>query len=286
MLNKIRKCGFSETGISFPERALNVHSAVTRCGYCRETSMKYSFDGLMRGKAEFAIWQFTLAGHGMLEYDGALQDVGPGQAMLLHIPHSHRYFLPRDSESWDFVYFCFNGRELLRILREIEHMNGPVLEHGEDSSVLKQAELIFMKATRREIPDIFSASSLAYDFAMNLARETCPHHGKGEARPEFLKKISDYCMENMDSDISVDTLAEIAGYSRYHFSRIFKKHMGAPPAEFVNNLRLKQAILLLQTERLSIKEISERCGFRNISYFCQAFKREFGMSPGKFKSGN
>ncbi|MFZ2653573.1 MAG: AraC family transcriptional regulator [Victivallales bacterium] len=280
----MKKYGYRDLNLTFPERTLRVHAAITRCGYSCEKSMQYSWHGMKRGRAEFVLWQLTTAGFGRLEYEGETHQLDPGHAMLLHFPHNHRYFLPGDSDKWEFIYLCMNGREILRICRELEHTNGPVTNYGKNSKTVLLAKDIFGMAAREEIKDIFSASAFAYEFVMNLSREICPHSGNNRGKPDFLRKITDYCLENMGSDISVDTLSGISGYSRFHFSRLFKKHLGIPPAEFLNNLRLKHSVRLLQTERLSIKEISERCGFRNASYFCQSFRKEFGMPPGKFRN--
>jgi AraC-like DNA-binding protein len=47
---------------------------------------------------------------------------------------------------------------------------------------------------------------------------------------------------------------------------------------------MKRAVRLLQTERITIKEISDRCGFSDTSYFCKVFRKEFKISPEVFRN--
>jgi AraC-like DNA-binding protein len=245
---------------------------------------KYDWYGLKRGKEEFVVWQFTLRGAGALDYEGRTHSLKPGTALLVHIPHDHRYYLPEDSPYWEFVYMCLYGGEVVRLCMEIEERAGPAFEMPECSSSLRLASEIFKAAFKGGISTPYASSSLAYQFVMELMAEFVPYSGTSGARPEFIKKVSDFCRENLEGSVGVEDLAEISGLSRYHFSRLFKRHTKMSPMAFVNEMRLKKAVRLMQMEQLSIKEIAARCGFSDVNYFCRAFKKSRGLSPGDFKS--
>jgi AraC-like DNA-binding protein len=109
---------------------------------------------------------------------------------------------------------------------------------------------------------------------------------KANSNDAIIKTVVDYCMDHISEPISVDDLAEVAGYSRYHFSRMFSASQGMSPGAFVKDLRLKHAERLLQTELMSVKEIADACGFEDDSYFCKAFRKAYKISPGEYrKSG-
>jgi AraC-like DNA-binding protein len=82
---------------------------------------------------------------------------------------------------------------------------------------------------------------------------------------------------------SLETLADMCGVSRNFFYKIFKQVMGTAPFEYINEARLKLAKILLTNSRLSIEEISIRCGFDNPTYFYRLFKRHFKMTPNTFR---
>jgi len=153
-----------------------------------------------------------------------------------------------------------------------------------NSLSLQLACAIYRRAVAKKILSPFEASSLAYRFVMTLADEFFAdniHFGK---RSELIERVTQYTVNHLHQDIGVDDLANIAGYSRFHFARIFKKLYGAPPSVFLNYMRMQRAVRLLQTELLTVNEIADRCGFADTSYFCRVFRKEFNVSPEEFRS--
>ncbi|MCF6175102.1 MAG: AraC family transcriptional regulator [Victivallaceae bacterium] len=258
---------------------------ISGCGYQCETSHNYRWHGMNRGRQELAIWQYTISGNGMIDYNGKLTPVTPGSAMMLSLPHNHCYFLPADSDHWEFIYINFNGRELLRIWHELNRIIGPVAQFKPNSPAVKIAFDIFQSAAAGKITSPLQASSLAYQMVMNIAEELLPQKGSKGHTPQTIIKTIDYCLENLHEPITIEDMAKISGYSRYHFSRLFKASQGISPANFIRDLRLQRAIRLLQSEMISVKEIADRCGFSNDNYFCKVFRQAFGISPNAYRNG-
>jgi len=286
MLSRINKIGIRDFPAVFPGRTVPLYAIITGCGHQHRTSTDYNNYGLKRGNAEFTIWQYTLGGWGILEIEGKSYKLTPGKAMLLHIPQNHRYYLPKESEFWDFIYISTHGREIMRLWHELEKVSGPIVELDETSNSLKTFTEIFEKAATGKLNSQFKASAMAYQMQMSLMDDLLPSAtGKGKV-PEFMKNVISFCQENIERNINVDDMAEISGYSRYHFSRLFSEYQGISPAAFLSELRMKQAIRLLHAEFLTVKEIALKCGFQDASYFCKTFRRSFGVSPDEFrKSG-
>lgn len=82
-----------------------------------------------------------------------------------------------------------------------------------------------------------------------------------------------------DSNISVDGLSRLCGMSDTYFRRLFVAEFGITPLRYINRLRMDLARELLRSSYYTVEEISERCGFNNINYFCLFIKKETGMSP-------
>ena len=83
--------------------------------------------------------------------------------------------------------------------------------------------------------------------------------------------------------LSVDEIAKSTNYSHEYVSRKFKYYIGKPLKKYVNECRLSSAALLLATSELSIEEISYKSGFPSCSNFINAFKKEYNVSPGKYR---
>lgn len=97
------------------------------------------------------------------------------------------------------------------------------------------------------------------------------------------QEIFDYIEDNYNHEISFAELAEIAHFSPYYFSRVFKQITGRTIVEYINEVRLKKSIELLKTNSMSITEIAMNCGFNDLNYFSRVFKKRYGVSPSKFQ---
>jgi AraC-like DNA-binding protein len=101
------------------------------------------------------------------------------------------------------------------------------------------------------------------------------------ARHAFIAKVEDLCRKNYARPIGVAKMASVAKLSRSHFSRLFRQGSGIAPGQYLRGLRLAIALRLLQTGEYGVTDVANRCGFQDSSYFCRAFRKTFGITPGK-----
>lgn len=97
------------------------------------------------------------------------------------------------------------------------------------------------------------------------------------------RMILKYIDKNYMYDISLDSLASLAGYSKYHFSRTFKKESSSTFIELVNRRRIKAASVMLLEANLSITDIAMQSGFSSLTTFNRVFKKIKGCTPSEFK---
>lgn len=91
--------------------------------------------------------------------------------------------------------------------------------------------------------------------------------------------------QHLDEPLSMDELAEAAGYSRRHLERLFRDATGKTPGEFYRGLRLDRGRNLLSTTDLTLQEVATACGFASVSHFSKSFRARFGTAPTKLKHG-
>lgn len=95
-----------------------------------------------------------------------------------------------------------------------------------------------------------------------------------------------YINENLNEELSLETLAYKFYTSKYHLLREFKKHTGYTIHQYIHKKRLIMARMLLK-EGLKVTEVCLKCGFGDYSNFIRAFKNEFGHSPKHYRdTGN
>ena len=91
-----------------------------------------------------------------------------------------------------------------------------------------------------------------------------------------------YVEEHPHRAISLRELAGAAGLSRFHFGRVFKRHVGLSPARFVERTRIAQAKRLIVSAELSLAAIAQAVGFADQSHFSRRFRVHEGCTPAQF----
>jgi AraC family transcriptional regulator len=101
--------------------------------------------------------------------------------------------------------------------------------------------------------------------------------------PMRLRRALDYLEANLERDVSLSELAEVAGLSAYHFARQFKAATGMAPHNYLISRRVEQAKAMLSRTDMSIAAIASATGFSHQSHLTRHFKRLVGTTPALFR---
>lgn len=101
---------------------------------------------------------------------------------------------------------------------------------------------------------------------------------------ERFMNICDYISEHCSEDLSLDHIADIYGFSKFHFSRLFKQFTNVSYYKYLNKKRIENAEKLLMNQELTITEVALRCGFSSLSAFIRMFKIIKDCTPTEFKN--
>ncbi len=97
-----------------------------------------------------------------------------------------------------------------------------------------------------------------------------------------VRNALNYIHTNFSEAITLDDLARRVGISRFYLSRTFRSATGFSVVEYINNVRCKEARLLINGGS-PVSEAARICGFENMSYFTRTFKKCMGVLPSKFR---
>lgn len=101
---------------------------------------------------------------------------------------------------------------------------------------------------------------------------------------ECIEKVIDYIEDNLKNDITNDELAHVAGYSVYHFLRIFREVVRLTPADYIRKRRISEIVRCMERESRPISDIAFEYGFNSKENFVRAFKTEHHILPSEFKA--
>jgi AraC family transcriptional regulator len=135
-----------------------------------------------------------------------------------------------------------------------------------------------------------NGSLLAESLYLGVALRVSQTHARrqGAARRERgrlsraqLSRIDEVIQARLSHDISLAALASEAGFSKPHFTRLFKNTVGMPPHQYLIKKRVEEARRLLRETRWSLAEIASLSGFASQSHMTGAFSRLLGETPGQ-----
>ncbi len=98
-----------------------------------------------------------------------------------------------------------------------------------------------------------------------------------------VERAAGFVYSNYDKQITLSDAASVACLERTYFSKIFKRIMGIGFSEYLSEVRLGQAMEQLRDSELSVGDIAVNCGFTNINYFGDFFKKHVGKSPSEYR---
>lgn len=102
----------------------------------------------------------------------------------------------------------------------------------------------------------------------------------------YITKAVKFINENYRENITLADAAKTAHLSESYFCRQFKKIVGATFLQYLINVRLKEAHVLLTTTQDTISEVAEKVGFASTAQMTRAFRQNYGISPSRLKNFN
>jgi transcriptional regulator GlxA family with amidase domain len=110
-----------------------------------------------------------------------------------------------------------------------------------------------------------------------------PHIDGELARLRRLRMAKDVMDREWAAPLDLEAVAAGAGYSRYHFVRLFKRAYGETPGRYLSRRRVERAQDLLRTANLTVSEICLAVGFDSLGSFCTRFKQITGSTPTEYR---
>ena len=246
------------------------------------------------------------AGHIFAEYGRTIKRPrGRADYLLFYVAKgSEHFYLHReeDAEEGSFILFAPNERQEHICLYDktaefyFVHFEAP---EGCPLFSLKTSRLYHTKPTSR-VRDLFEAviaelerkegfygelsAAALLSLLGFLARRTQSASGGIEQYADRITPVIQSMSREYDKNYTLEEYAQVAGMSKFHFLRVFKKITGLSPLEYRGKIRMEHAKELLEDLSLSIGEIGLSLGYSSPSYFCDAFKKKTGISPQKYRA--
>jgi AraC-like DNA-binding protein len=197
---------------------------------------------------------------------------GNGKRIILLFEPALLYALPGLSESVSVMY-------------SPNHLNDERTPevHGIVQSILLAIYSESLRADALKEPAIYAKLidlCVAMTRYCGSQRETLPYNRQKNIAK--LNAVFEYINEHVSDELTLEGIAGIAHFSKYHFERIFKKYTNISFHQYLKYLRVEKAAVLLLNPRLAITQAAQDAGFESIATFNRAFKEIKNCTPSEY----
>lgn len=226
-------------------------------------------------------FEFHLVESGFQEYDcdGKVYSISSGEFLFVppFVTHkllsstakTSKFSISFNCNSLTYLDKCVTGSLPSRIFENIQFIVNENLNKTTNS--------------RKLVENSVFESTVALLRLVGLREETLSEEPKKTAHDFRVETAKVYIKENIERRITVKEIAEACFISSKQLTRLFIKHEGKTPAQYIINQRVEHIQNLLANENISLKTISERMNFQNEYYFNSFVKKYLGLPPGTYR---
>ena len=123
------------------------------------------------------------------------------------------------------------------------------------------------------------------DLQIVMLREYCAAVRKYSLKDYsfLIRRAIEYIRFHLEQELSLETISAAIHSSTYELSRNFKKETGQTLTDYINTLRIKEALYLIENRNLTITDIALMTGFNDVNYFTKVFKKLKGITPSTYR---
>lgn len=241
---------------------------------------------------DFCALYLVRGGRGLHIVDGVPYGITRGDVYLLppSATHAYRDFRALEIDAFYFPLELWNENELLA-LRELAGFwqlmllgDANRIHLTPETHRVCEAQIEEMRAeyARGDGAAVLALRGLFFRLLVFLARHRSGQIAPQNHRPQ-LADVLRWCEAHIEEPISVPQMAALLFLSPNHFSTLFARETGMPPAAYLRRLRLEKARALLDDASLSITQAAQRAGFSDMAHFSRAFRAFYGSSPREYR---
>lgn len=224
---------------------------------------------------------YTYSGQGELIYEGKTWQLSEGDGFLIDCRKEHTY--RTKGSQWYHSDLHFTGGISRFLFEHCFAGSDPVFHESVSGEYQLLLEKMLRDYTSTAFHREFLVSSQIESLMMHVFR--LQHQKLQQDRiPENIQLLQKYLENHFTENLSIGEMASFCGLSKYYMIRQFKQHTGFTPKEYVLNLRISHAKMLLSETDLPSCKIGRMVGMDNEENYIRIFKSRIGMTPGEYRA--
>jgi AraC-like DNA-binding protein len=222
-------------------------------------------------------------GCGTFRSGGTESHLSKGDGFLIR-PSEVTYYVADQEDPWTYCWVGFDGTRAVSLLALAGLADSSVFHCDRDDVLWKCVQDVREVGRGAAYEEIATVGYL-YQFLSHLIEE----HGASSPSPRAMSEVYAqravrYIEDTFGMPITIGGIAAHLGIDRTHLFRVFHRHFGVSPQEYLLDFRIRKACELLRRTSLSIGEIACSVGFDEAAHFSATFRGRRGMSPREFRT--
>lgn len=255
--------------------------SITQCGITTALGFVESIPHLY----DSYVFSFVTKGIGTYSIDGSSNDVKKGDAFLT-TPNSITCWTSQRNNPLQFLFFVIKGTDLPKVLLETGlGSKSRVFTYlcEQDESIIQK---LFLLLDDIQNDDLTAHDVLGYFYHIIgyiIKNKNNLNLKSSTEQDTYFERTIIFINNNYSNNITIHDIATFLSIDRTHLYRIFKTKIGISPMQYLNDYRLEVAKQLLSYPDFSNTRIALASGFYDYSHFSHAFKKKYGLTPGKYR---
>ncbi|WNS45446.1 AraC family transcriptional regulator [Paenibacillus sp. MMS20-IR301] len=187
-------------------------------------------------------------------------------------------------QPWDVRWVHFTTVMPLPMLEEADQSRGYFFTFDPAAGYEAVFEEMYLLSAAYETRSEPRLSTLLYEILVTLMQNSQPLTGSVPLEIRHsIRRAADMIHAQCERPWTLEAMARLAGYSSYHFLRLFRSIMGKTPNRYLSECRMARAKLLLAATELPVAQIALQSGFHQSSYFIKVFRQLESMPPNQYR---
>ena len=225
---------------------------------------------------------YCTQGEGSYSVDHESFEVKPHQFFLLPAGKAHSY-RTNEKRPWSIYWIHFMGSQAEHYIRFLQSEAGPVSIPPRPERFVLFEEILSHLEMSYNLDNLVYANASLTHFLVTFKNSVYNPRVAQQSENDPISRSLAFMKQNLDKNLTLEELAQVAGMSASHFSSVFRQKVQSAPVSFFTYLKIQQACQLLEYTTLRIKEVAYQMGYPDPYHFSRVFTQIMGTSPREFR---
>ena len=223
------------------------------------------------------------SGKGTLEANGKKYSLAKNDAFLTQ-PNMLSIQIADESDPWELCFVSFDGSAATNLIEKTVFKNGTVTVTLKNDMLAEEILSSTIKLNSTTHSD-FTLLECFFRFLSFLDTQKAYTDSENtNAQNKYVAEIKRYIHSNYPEPIKISEIANKLSINRSHLYRIFKNETGIGVEDYIINIRMNHAKVLLKDTSLSVSAVASLVGYKNYATFFKRFKLYAGITPNEYRN--